>query len=64
MKNENAPTHEMCSGSEEGSYLRPILFQSLNSRLERNEEEERTYVCQELVSQRSRIGVCVSALGN
>jgi len=31
---------EMCSGSEEGSYLRLIDFLSLNSRLETNKEEE------------------------
>ena len=31
---------EMCSGSEEGSYLRPT-FVSLNSRLESNKEERK-----------------------
>jgi len=31
---------EMCSGSEEGSYLRLIDFVSLNSGLESNIEEE------------------------
>ena len=31
---------EMCSGSEEGSYLSLIDFVSLNSRLESNKEEE------------------------
>jgi len=30
----------MCSGSEEGTYLRLIDFVSLNSRLESNKEEE------------------------
>jgi len=30
----------MCSGSEEGSYLRLIDFLSLNSRLESNKQEE------------------------
>jgi len=30
---------EMCSGSEEGSYLRLIYFVSLNSRLGSNKEE-------------------------
>jgi len=32
---------EMCSGSEEGSYLRLIDFVSLNSRLESHKEETR-----------------------
>ena len=31
---------EMCSGSEEGSYLRLIDFVSLNSRRESRKEEE------------------------
>ena len=30
---------EMCSGSEAGSYSRPIDFVPLNSRLESNQEE-------------------------
>jgi len=37
---ENNYFTEMCSGSEEGSYLRLIDFLSLNSRLESNKEEE------------------------
>ena len=32
---------EMCSGSEEGSYLRLLDFVSFNSRLESNKEEGR-----------------------
>ena len=34
---------EMCSGSEEGSYLRLVDFASLNSRLESVKEEERLF---------------------
>ena len=40
IQSKNILSAEMWSDSEEGSYLRLIAFVELNSRLERNKEEE------------------------